>query len=195
MDFLVPDWSDIYEMCIKLADKIKGKFSPDVIVGIARGGWIPARILSDLLENPNVASVRVEFYVDVGKTAKTPRITQGVSVPLEGKKVLVVDDVADTGKSLKAVLEYLTGLGAKEVKAATLHYKPKSIIKPDFYVEETEAWIVYPHERFEFTKSMVTKLKARGKTIEEIKKEIKGLGLPGPVVDKFVEEAYREIKP
>ncbi|HID17592.1 TPA: phosphoribosyltransferase, partial [Candidatus Bathyarchaeota archaeon] len=107
-------------MCIKLADKIKGRFSPDVIVGIARGGWIPARILSDLLENPNVASVRVEFYVDVGKTAETPRITQGVSVPLEGKKVLVVDDVADTGKSLRAVLRYLEELGAKEVKAATL---------------------------------------------------------------------------
>lgn len=190
MDFLVPDWNDVYEMCIKLADKIKGRFSPDVIVGIARGGWIPARILSDLLENPNVASVRVEFYVDVGKTAETPRITQGVSVPLEGKKVLVVDDVADTGKSLRAVLRYLEELGAKEVKAATLHYKPKSIIKPDFYVEETEAWIVYPHERFEFIKSMVSKLKAQRKSLEEIKKEIKGLGLPSFVVDKFVEEAY-----
>lgn len=196
MKFLTPDWNDIYDMCIKLADKIKKSgFSPDLIVGVARGGWIPARILSDLLENSNVASVRVEFYVDVAKTLQSPKITQGISIPPIGKKVLVVDDVADTGKSLKAVIEYLYNLGAKEVKTVTLHYKPKSIIKPDFYIEETEAWIVYPHERFEFVKSMVKKLRNEGKEVNEIKTEIANLGLPKDIVDKFVEEIYYKSKP
>jgi hypoxanthine phosphoribosyltransferase len=194
MKFLIPEWNDIYEMCIKLAEKIKKScFFPDLIVGIARGGWIPARILSDLLENPNVASVRVEFYVDVAKTSQSPKITQGISIPPTGKTVLAVDDVADTGKSLKAVIEYLYGLGAKQVKTATLHYKPKSIVKPDFYVEETDAWIVYPHERFEFIKSMVKKLKEKGKKIDEIKLEIENLGLPKSIVNKFVEEAYSKV--
>ncbi|MBS7656061.1 phosphoribosyltransferase [Candidatus Bathyarchaeota archaeon] len=196
MKFLTPDWNEIYDMCIKLADKIKKSgFSPNLIVGVARGGWIPARILSDLLENSNVASVRVEFYVDVAKTSQSPKITQGISIPPIGKTVLVVDDVADTGKSLKAVIEYLYNLGAKEVKAATLHYKPQSIIKPEFYIEETDAWIVYPHERFEFMKSMVKKLRDEGKKVNEIKTEIASLGLPKDIVNKFVEELYYKGKP
>ncbi|MBS7658814.1 MAG: phosphoribosyltransferase [Candidatus Bathyarchaeia archaeon] len=194
MEFLIPDWNDIYEMCIKLADKIKKSgFFPDLIIGVARGGWIPARILSDLLENSNVASVRVEFYVDIAKTSHSPKITQGVSVSLTGRKILVVDDVADTGKSLKAVIDYLYNLGAKEVKTATLHYKPKSIIKPDFYIEETDAWIVYPHERFEFIKSIVKKLKSEGKTLNEIKLEVENIGLPKTLVNKFVEEIYYKL--
>jgi hypoxanthine phosphoribosyltransferase len=195
MKFLTPDWNDIYDMCIKLANKIKKSgFSPDLIVGVARGGWIPARILSDILENSNVASVRVEFYVDIAKTSQSPKIIQGIPTPPIGKTVLVTDDVADTGKSLKAVIEYLYKLGAKEVKAATLHYKPKSIIKPDFYIEETDAWIVYPHERFEFIKSMVKKLKENGKKVDEIKAEITSLGLPKNIVDKFVDELYYRSK-
>jgi len=194
LKFLTPDWNDIYEMCIKLADKIKKSgFAPDLIVGIARGGWIPARILSDLLENSNVASVRVEFYVDVAKTSQSPKITQGISIPPTGKTVLAVDDVADTGKSLKAVIEYLYALGAKQVKTATLHYKPKSVVKPDFYIEETDAWIVYPHERFEFIKSMVKKLKESSKTLDEIKIEIERIGLPKDIVNKFVEEIYHKV--
>jgi len=194
MKFLIPDWNEIYEMCIKLADKIKESgFLPDLIVGIARGGWIPARILSDLLENSNVASVKVEFYVDVAKTSQSPKITQGISIPPTGKIVLAVDDVADTGKSLKAVIEYLYALGAKQVKTATLHYKPQSVVKPDFYIEETDAWIVYPHERFEFVKSMVKKLKREGKTIDEIKFEMENIGLPKLVVNKFVEETYYKV--
>ncbi len=71
MSFEVPSWDDVYNGCLELADKIKkSSFKPEVIVGVARGGWIPARILSDLLCNTYVASMRVEFYKDVGRNGK-----------------------------------------------------------------------------------------------------------------------------
>ncbi|MCJ7506637.1 phosphoribosyltransferase [Candidatus Bathyarchaeota archaeon] len=191
MSFEVPGWDDIYDGCLQLADKIKKSgFKPEVIVGVARGGWIPARILSDLLCNTYVASMRVEFYKDVAETAKRPVISQQVSASVVGKRVLVVDDVADTGESLTAVRRDLLARKALEVKIATLHYKPKSILRPDFYVSETSAWIVYPHERYEFVRSRVVKLKSEGRSKDEAKEELARIGLPQGLVERFVDECW-----
>jgi len=101
--FEIPTWK-IYALLLDLADQIrKADFNPDVIVGVARGGWSPARIMSDLLENPELANVKAEFYLGVAKTKSEPVITQPVSVSVRGKKVLIVDDVANTGKSMRLV--------------------------------------------------------------------------------------------
>ncbi len=195
MKFEVPSWDDVYKMCLRLADEVRrSKFAPDIIVGVARGGWIPARLMSDFLQNSNVANVRVEFYEDVGKTRKKPSITQPVSTPVKGRKVLVVDDVSDTGESLKLVCEDLKERGASEVKLATMHYKPWSVKKPDFYIKETEAWIVYPHELFEFTKSMVKKFRGEGKSTDELKHDLAKIGLNSQIVDKFVDMLWTGCK-
>ncbi|MEM2735717.1 MAG: phosphoribosyltransferase, partial [Candidatus Bathyarchaeia archaeon] len=112
MGFLVLSWDEVYDLCIRLADKIRGSgFSPDVIVGIARGGWIPARVLSDLLDNPNVMNMRIQFYIDIGKTDKKPTIVQPLDESIRGKAILIVDDVADTGSSLRVAIEHAKGLG------------------------------------------------------------------------------------
>ena len=177
MKFEVPSWDDVYKMCLRLADEVRrSKFAPDIIVGVARGGWIPARLMSDFLQNSNVANVRVEFYEDVGKTRKKPSITQPVSTPVKGRKVLVVDDVSDTGESLKLVCEDL------------------KVKKPDFYIKETEAWIVYPHELFEFTKSMVKKFRGEGKSTDELKHDLAKIGLNSQIVDKFVDMLWTGCK-
>jgi hypothetical protein len=60
--------------------------------------------------------------------------------------VLIVDDVADSGRSLTVAKEYILKQGAGEVKIATLHYKPVSMFKPDFFIGTTDAWIIYPWE-------------------------------------------------
>lgn len=191
MSFEVPGWDDVYDSCLQLADKIKKSgFKPEVIVGVARGGWIPARILSDLLCNTYVASMRVEFYKDIAETAKRPVISQQVSASVVGKRVLVVDDVADTGESLAAVRRDLLARKALEVKIATLHYKPKSILRPDFYVSETSAWIVYPHERYEFVRSRVARLMSEGRSKDEAKEELARIGLPQGLVVRFVDECW-----
>ncbi len=191
MSFEVPDWNEIYDGCIELADQIKKSgFNPEIIVGVARGGWIPARILSDLLGNTYVASMKVEFYKGVAETAVKPVVSQQVSTSVAGKRVLVVDDVADTGESLMTVRQNLLGRGASEVKIATLHYKPKSIVRPDFYARETSAWIVYPHERYEFVENRVAKFKAQGKSMSEAKDELVRIGLPRRLVEKFVNECW-----
>ena len=196
MSFEVPDWNDVYNGCLELSEKIKKSgFKPDIIVGVARGGWIPARILSDLLCNTYVASMRVEFYKGVAETAKEPVISQQISTSVTGKRVLVVDDVADTGESLTVVRRDLLKRKASDVKIATLHYKPKSVLQPDFYVQETSAWIVYPHERYEFVQNRAAKLRAEGKSMVEVKGELIRIGLPKDLVERFVNECWDRKDP
>jgi hypothetical protein len=138
-------WEHVDAMCAQLAKKIEASgYRPDVIVGIARGGWVPARLLSDKMHNESVASMRVEFYTHPGVTKRRPRVTQAPSMPLKGKRVLLVDDVADTGHSLAEALNSIHD--AKEIRTATLHHKPHSIFEPDYYVGTTTEWIVYPWE-------------------------------------------------
>jgi len=158
MDMLYVKWADVETMCTELAEEIrKSGYKPDILIGIARGGWVPARLLSDKLPHNHVASMRVEFYVEPGVTEKVPRLTQEPSVDLRAKKVLLVDDVSDTGHSLALAVRSLKG--AKEIRTATLHFKPHSIFEPDYYVAKTDKWIVYPWEVEETKRKLANKKK------------------------------------
>lgn len=174
VEYIAPSWDRIYDLLLMLAKIIvDDNYRPDLIVGIARGGWIVARILSDLLDIKEVANIRVEFYEDLRLTRERPSITQEVSLDVRGKRILLCDDVADTGKSLKIASDYLNNKGVSEIKISTLHLKPTSIVCPDYYVSETDAWIIYPWEVFETIKSIIRKLEKEGKGSEEIEKELK----------------------
>jgi hypoxanthine phosphoribosyltransferase len=144
-------WAKIESMCQKIAGDIKRfGFQPEILIGISRGGWIPARILSDMLGVYRVASIGVVFYTGTAKTMEKPKLTQDLNVDIRGKRVLLVDDVADSGESLLLAKKKILELGPSELRIATLHYKPKSKIKPDFFAEEGSNWLVYPWERREF---------------------------------------------
>ena len=111
--YLAPSWDRVYEMLLDVARRIRSSgFKPDYIVGVSRGGWVPGRILSDLLDNGRTLSIKVEFYVGIGKTVEKPVITQPLIQDIARKKVLVVDDVSDTGKSLKVALDHVKENGA-----------------------------------------------------------------------------------
>ena len=190
----IPSWEQIYKMLLNLADKIKKDgFKPDVLVGVCRGGWPPARVLSDLLENPQLANVKVEFYAGVAETKGEPVITQPVSVSVMGKKVLVVDDVTDTGESLRLVKQHLDEMGATEVKVATIYYKPWSKLVPDYYEKKTSKWIVFPWERKESVTSLIKKYLKNGKSVEEAKRKLIESGMNKEQVEKFAEEALKKL--
>lgn len=187
--FEVPSWEQIYAMLLDLARKIRDdKFNPDVIVGVSRGGWTPARVLSDLLENPKIANVRAEFYLGVAETKKEPVITQSVSVNVKGKSVLVVDDVSDTGQSLRLVKAHLLEEGVKALKVATLYHKPWSVTMPDYCEKTTSDWIIFPWERKETFRKVVEKFAQRGKSAEEAVKTLVSYGFDNGLAERFLKE-------
>jgi len=188
-EFEIPTWEHIYELILDLASNIRrAHFKPEIIVGVARGGWPPARIISDLLENPDVADVKVEFYLGIAETKGEPVITQPVSVLVKNKKVLIVDDVADTGKSLALVKEHLKEKGASDIRIATIYYKPWSIITPDYFGHQTSHWIIFPWERKETVRRILEKCKKQGVSAEQAKEALVRYGFDRKLVDRFLDE-------
>lgn len=176
MQFLHTTWDDIQRLCEVLADKIKVGYQPDIIVAIGRGGFPPARILCDLLDITALASMRIEYYKSINERKKRPIILYPLNADVRKMRVLIVDDVADTGRSLVKARDHVLEKGATVVKMATLHYKPWSVVEPDFYAEVTNAWVVYVWETRETVEQLVSKFRSNGKNSEEVKKQLLKLG-------------------
>ncbi|MEM4272037.1 MAG: phosphoribosyltransferase [Candidatus Bilamarchaeaceae archaeon] len=144
-------WEEVERAVLQIAEKIHSSgFRPDIIIGISRGGLVPARLLSDSLGNHELYTIRIGFYTGIGKTAKEPKILQDISLDVYGKKILLVDDISDTGASFSTAVSHLEKRGALEIRAASLHFKPSSSFRPDFFAATTNEWIVYPWEKHEF---------------------------------------------
>ena len=185
VEYEIVSWDQSYQMTFYLFEKMaEDNYYPDIIVGIARGGWIPARLLADFYSNRRTANIKIEFYNNTSRTSDNPIITQKISENVEEKLVLIVDDVADSGKSLMAAIEHIKEMGAKEIRTATLYYKKQSIVKPEYYIKETKAWIVYPWEYGEFVAFQYDQLKEK-MSIKEIRRKLKDIGIPPPLVDAF----------
>ncbi len=172
---VVYSWGEIYEMCEELGRKVASSgFKPDVIIAIARGGWVPARILCDVLDIRELYSVKAEHWGRVA-TPGEARLVQFLNVRLDGKTVLLVDDVTDTGETCLIVKEHLKSLGAVEVKIAVLDHKATSKFNPDFHVRRMESWkwIVYPWSYYEDTRDFMERLGLINESPTKIQKELR----------------------
>ena len=130
----------------ELARSIAGSgFRPEIIIAVARGGLLPAGHLSYALGVKLSDAINVEFYTDVHETLPDPVLLEPLldTDAIRGKKLLVVDDVADSGRTLALVLELLSRQGA-ECKSAVLYAKSKSVVSPDYVWKRTDQWIVFP---------------------------------------------------
>lgn len=189
-EYVAPSWDKIYEMIVDLALRIRtSSFKPDLIVGVSRGGWAPGRILSDLLENPHTANIKIEFYVGIEKTGRKPVVTQPITEDISKKNVLVVDDVADTGESLKLALDHVLEKGPGKIMTATVYYKPHSTFKPDFFADTTSNWIIFPWERLEATKLLLEEAKAKGRSLDSVRAVLKKCGIEGRIADSLFQLA------
>ena len=164
-------------MSFQIAQELLARHQPiDRIVTLAKGGWPMTRSLVDFLRVSAVASIGVKFYADINERLKVPQVYQELPVSVQGERVLLFDDVADTGESLQYTREYLLQAGVAEVVTATLFYKPHSIVKPDVFGTETKAWIIFPYELVEASLLLRKKWQAQGITDEEIMQRFVQLG-------------------
>ncbi|MEO8262001.1 MAG: phosphoribosyltransferase [Pseudolysinimonas sp.] len=120
-------------------------FRPDAIVGIARGGLTLAGALGYALDVKMLGSLNVEFYTGVDERLDEPIVLPPTldRPSLEGKSVLLVDDVADSGRTLSLVLQLLQA-GGGEVRTVCLYSKPGTVQTPDYVWRSTDRWIMFP---------------------------------------------------
>lgn len=124
---------------------VDSAFDPEIIIAVARGGLLPAGALSYALGIKLSDAINVEFYTDVHATLPDPILLAPLldAESIQGKRLLVVDDVADSGRTLALVLELLENMGA-QARSAVLYAKPTSTVDPDYVWRRSAEWIVFP---------------------------------------------------
>ena len=120
-------------------------FKPEIIVAVARGGLLPAGALSYSLGVKLSDAINIEFYTDVHETLPDPVLLAPLldTENLTGKSLLVVDDVADSGRTLALVIDILKQYGG-DVRSAVIYGKPHSVVEADYVWRKTDQWIVFP---------------------------------------------------
>lgn len=139
-------WPIFGEASRELATEVvRSGFMPDVIVAIARGGMLLAGSIAYALGSKSCGALNVEFYTGVGERLEHPVVLPPMldHAALEGKRVLLVDDVSDSGRTLAMVLAMLRD-GGSDVRTVCLYSKPGTVQEPDFVWRTTDRWIDFP---------------------------------------------------
>lgn len=139
-------WEQFGKAARELAQQVVDSgFQPDLIMSITRGGMLPAGTMSYAMGIKNLHIINVEFYTGVGARLPLPVLLPPVpvAVDLSAKKALIVDDVADTGETLRMVRDFCAEHVA-ETRTAVLYEKPQSLVKCDYVWKRTADWISFP---------------------------------------------------
>ncbi len=146
-------WDQVDSWCESISRKIMNKFYPDIIIGIARGGLVPARILSDRLWVKDLISVKTEHWGITATKDGEAVLKTKIDVDIKGKKVLIVDDITDTGESMSLAYNYVKSLGPSEIRSVTMLHISRSTFVPDYYAEliteKNWAWFIFPWNIYE----------------------------------------------
>ena len=182
----------VTRLCRKLAHKIQdSRFNPDIVICIARGGYIPARLICDYLNIYNLTSIRINHYTGSTKS-ETARLLEPLNIDIKGMNVLLIDDIDDTSDTLQLAQDYLKGLNPKEIKIAVLHHKIISTLTPDFFAQKIIRWrwITYPWAIVEDVLGFVKKMQPQPSTIEQaIERTVQDYGIK--VSKQVMQDVFR----
>jgi hypoxanthine phosphoribosyltransferase len=181
IQYLSVSWETYQNLVYKISASILSH-SPHVnqIVAISRGGLTFGHLCSDFLRIP-VATITIQSYSDIQKSGEIT-ITEPLTMDIHGKEVLLVDDVADSGKTLKRATEYLQGFSPKSITVATLFYKERSIFRPDYFARKTSRWILFPYEPIEMILLITKNMERERKSKSEIQSFLHALGYATPYI-------------
>jgi hypoxanthine phosphoribosyltransferase len=176
--YMVPTWADIDHWVDQVTKKIKKTdFKPEVVIALTRGGWVPARIICDHLIIKELYAIKTEHWGLTATRDGSAKLRDKIAVDLTNKKVLIVDDITDTGQSLKLAIDHVSQLTPSVLKTATLIHISHSSVQPDFYAElmkeEDWRWVIFPWNYREDIKNILSNYKNISGNYEEITNRIK----------------------
>lgn len=155
-------WSDRIEAKVRASGRL-----PDTIVGLTRGGWVPARLLADRLGVRRLVSIRLQHWGVTAQPSGKAELTEGLSGPVTALNVLVVDDITDTGESLALATAAVRAAGAQRVESAAFLHIGHSKFVPDYFGEEIPrdawVWVVFPWNYWEDVRHLAQQALAEGK--------------------------------
>ncbi len=190
ISYLTPTWQQYHTNVRTIAEKILAdKQTLDLIVAISRGGLTVGHLLTDLLRVP-ISVISIQSYTDIQSSGEV-KILEGLHIPIEHKRVLLVDDVSDTGKTFERAVDYLKSFHPADVVTASVYYKPHSTYLPKYYAEQTDKWIIFPYEPTEMIMLIIKGMKKDGEIDSAIDAKLTSLGFTSEEIE-FVRKYYIE---
>lgn len=147
LDCELVTWGTVQRLALLVARRIHADgFVPDRVVAIGRGGYVPARLLCDWLDLSDLTAIRVVHYHAGSDRQPEAVIRDPLTEPVPNRRILLVDDVNDTGDTLRTALAHLEAMGAAEVRVAVLHDKLTSHFSVDYRGQQIRRWrwLIYP---------------------------------------------------
>jgi hypoxanthine phosphoribosyltransferase len=168
-------------MVARLIRKIRLKpYIPDEIIGIATGAWPMIRSFKDAFPEADAQCIRISHYKDVGEKGqllfhRAPTYEES-SLLFRGKKVLIIDDLVDTGRTMDSMYQLIDQADPSDIKVAVLFWKDEATWHPDFYIQKAPTdqwWIVFHYEAVEFCMKYITDRRSEGIDDESIAHDLK----------------------
>jgi len=180
------DWQTLGSDIFNLAQQIlKSGVEFDRLVALAKGGLTFSRSMVDYLNVKELSSFQIEFYTGIGQTARTPVITQSLPVSVRNERVLIFDDIVDSGETLELATTYLQYHGASSITTACLYTKPWTKLQPDFKVRQSDAWIIFPNETRETINTLQGIWQLKGDSAAQITTQLLEIGFSEAEVAQF----------
>ena len=154
-------WNEVERRCYRLADLIRSSaYQPELIIAIGRGGYVPARLLCDNLHLMALTSIKIEHYLAGADRQREALVRYPLKADIHGLRVLLVDDVNDTGDTLEVAIRHLREFHPAGIRTAVMHQKSSSSLQADYSARHVIKWrwLIYPWAVNEDITNFLTRL-------------------------------------
>jgi len=168
-------WAEVNRLCYRLSGLIRSSgYQPDIIVAIGRGGYVPARLVCDVLDIMALTSIKIEHYLSGSNKQTQAVIRYPLSVDIKDQRVLIVDDVNDSGDTLTLATEHIQGFRPQEIRTAVMHDKRVTQYPVDYYAKRIIKWrwLIYPWAIHEDLNAFVSRLSPAPQSLAETQQKL-----------------------
>ena len=166
-------WAEVERLCQRLAGLInESGYRPDLVIAIGRGGYVPARLLCDYMHIMELTSIKIEHYLSGANRQEEAVIRYPLKTDIRGLRVLVVDDVNDTGDTLEAATQHLQTFQPGEIRTAVMHDKAVTRFDVNYSARKIIKWrwLIYPWAVNEDVSDFLKRLKPTPGSLEDASK-------------------------
>ncbi len=181
-------WADTLAAKVREADR-----TPTTLVGLTRGGWVPARLLSDRLGVKRIVSLRAQHWGVTATRDGKAVLSEGLSGPVAKESVLIVDDITDTGESLQLAVEHVGKAGPARLETAAFLHIGHARYVPTYYAEEIPrdawVWVVFPWNYWEDLASLAARASEVAPGVDAVRSTLAsrcGLEVPREDLERVV---------
>ena len=168
-------WSEVHRLCRRLASLLKvSGYRPDLVVAIGRGGLVPARLVCDCLDIMALTSIRIEHYLSGSSRQEQAVIRYQLCTDIRDQRVLLMDDVNDSGDTLQVAMEHLQAFHPREIRTAVMHHKTTTRISVDYYARKIIRWrwLIYPWAIHEDVSAFLNRLSPPPPSLEKAQQQL-----------------------